>query len=473
MPADEHGSARSRGHGPLRLAAGVALALATTELLSAAVLLALRGEAWPDFAAARARHSASSLDAHLVDPAAGVPREPAERATLRVDPHLGWVHAAGEGINNAGFRSPVDYPYAAKPGEMVVGVFGGSVSESLCARQRKRLADGLRETAASRGYDSVRVLCFAIVGHREPQALFAFERYADTVDLAVFVEGFNEVVFWHEPGYPADFPNVALWRPFANAPSPREVALAGRLDALADERRRLAETFDAPVLRSSATAHLAWSVAAARLDRQRAALELEAAEVTRAARTGRDPADFDEDRARARYVAGFDGAMRDVAAIGRRRGIPVLHVLQPNQYVDGSKPFTDEEQSRFRGNAAIRRFVEKGWPRLRANWAAASADGLDAVDLTEIFAGTTETVYGDDCCHLNDLGNRMLVERVIDEVRRRPALVDAIAPPGGRLGRLLVSEPGAPAVVAGGAPVASPGEAEPAAPVRPSPTPAG
>jgi len=472
VPADEHGSARPRARGALRLAAGAALALATTELLSAAALLALRGEGWPSFATARARLAASSLDAHLVDPAAGATGGAAARATLRIDPHLGWVHAAGEGINNAGFRSPVDYPYAAKPGEMVVGIFGGSVSESLCSRQRKRLADGLRETAASRGYDSVRVLCFAIVGHREPQALFAFERYADTVDLAVFVEGFNEVVFWHEPGYPADFPNVALWRPFAKAPSPREVALAGRLDALAGERRRLVEMFDAPVVRSSAAAHLAWSVAAARLDRQRAALEVEAAEVARAARTGRDPAGFDEDRARARYVAGFDGTMRDVAAIGRRRRIPVLHVLQPNQYVDGSKPFTDEEQSRFRGNAAIHGFVEKGWPQLRTNWAAASADGLDAVDLTEVFAGTTVTVYGDDCCHLNDVGNRLLAERVIDEIRGRPGLVGDIAAPGTRPERLLASSP---------APGEGPGPALPSstgapagagpAPASPSPSP--
>ena len=428
--------------GALRLGAAAVLAVAVTEVFASVALGVLRRQSWPDFPAERARRAVSSLDAHLTDAGAlgaGAPvgtGTGGSRATLRIDPHLGWVHAAGEGSNNAGFRNPVDYPWVARPDEMVAGIFGGSVAESLCSRQRKRLENGLREIAASRGYGSVRVLCFAIVGHREPQGLFAFARYADTVDLAIFLEGFNEAVFWSEPGYPADFPNIALWRPFANAPSPREVALAGRRDALAEERRRLADAFDRPVVRHSAAAQLAWEVLMARLDRARADLDAEAEAVAQAARTGRDPAGFDEARARDRYLVGFEGTLRDAAAIGRRRHVPVLHALQPNQYVDGSKPFTAEEDERFRGNAAIRRFVAAGWPKLRTTWASASADGLDAVDLTEVFSGTTETVYGDDCCHLNDVGNRMLAERLLAEIAARPALVAGIAAPGERPDRL-------------------------------------
>ncbi|MFM7735407.1 MAG: hypothetical protein ACKPBU_05415 [Alphaproteobacteria bacterium] len=450
MPANEHGSARSRARGVPRLAAGLLVALVVAEIVAAVALAALRREWWPDFPGVRARRSASSLDAHLLGAdgsrSSGAVGAGSERATLRIDPHLGWVHAAGDGINNAGFRNPVDYPFAAPPGEMVVGVFGGSVAESLCSRQRKRLENGLREVASSRGYASVRVLCFAIVGHREPQGLFAFERYADTVDFAIFLEGFNEVVFWSEPGYPADFPNVALWRPFANAPSPREVALSGRRDALAEERTRLADSFDLPVVRHSAAAQLAWEVLAARLDRARVELDVEADEVARAARTGRDPSGFDEARARDRYLVGYEGTLRDAAAIGRRRRVPVLLALQPNQYVDGSKPFTAEEEERFRGNAAIRRFVAAGWPKLRATWASASGDGVDALDLTDVFAGTGETVYGDDCCHLNDVGNRLLAERLVAEVASRPSLVEAIAPPGARPERLrrAAGAPGAP-----------------------------
>lgn len=179
---------------------------------------------------------------------------------------------------------------------------------------------------------------------------------------------------------------------------------------------------------------------AARLDRARTELDAEAEAVAQAARTGHDPAALDEARGRDRYLVGFEGTMRDSAAIGRRRRVPVLHALQPNQYVDGSKPFTPEEEERFRGNAAIHRFVAAGWPKLRTTWASASADGLDAVDLTDVFSGTPETVYGDDCCHLNDVGNRLLAERLVAEIGARPALVAGIAPPGARPERLRAED---------------------------------
>ncbi len=451
------GSGPRAGPGPrgaLRRAALAAASMLLLEGFSALVLLVLRGDSYRDFAAVRERFAASSLGAHLGgDP--NHPRDPAERATLRLDPHLGWVHAAGDGINNAGFRSDVDYPWPSPPGELVVGVFGGSVAESLCSRQRKPMAKRLQAIAAGRGYETVRVLCFAMVGHRQPQGLFAFERYVDTVDLAIFVEGFNEAVFWGEPGYPADFPNSALWRAFARAPSPRETALAGRLDALADARRRLSDAFDLPGAGRSAAAQLTWQVLAARLEGERQNLAAEAAAVAAAAAPGRDPLGFDEKRARDRYFTELDGILRDTAALGARRRVPVLQVLQPNQYVAGSKPFSAEERERFLGNTAIRRFVVSGWPRLQSTFASSGADGVAVVDLTGMFGDVTETVYADDCCHLNELGNRLMAERILAELASRPGVVEAIALPGARADRLRSGATPVPGGVASAASVAS------------------
>ena len=45
--------------------------------------------------------------------------------------------------------------------------------------------------------------------------------------------------------------------------------------------------------------------------------------------------------------------------------------------------------------------------------------GVPSVDLTGIFASTNDTVYKDDCCHLNALGNRIMADAIVSNVMAR------------------------------------------------------
>lgn len=52
-------------------------------------------------------------------------------------------------------------------------------------------------------------------------------------------------------------------------------------------------------------------------------------------------------------------------------------------------------------------------------------EGIASFDLSSVYQTVTDTVYVDDCCHVNELGNRLMAERIADiffqEETRGPA----------------------------------------------------
>jgi hypothetical protein len=91
---------------------------------------------------------------------------------------------------------------------------------------------------------------------------------------------------------------------------------------------------------------------------------------------------------------------------------PAIFLLQPNQYLSGSKPLSQEERaSAF--NPAIAddynkamRLAQEAVPKLRSN-------GVKIYDLTQAFADVHETLYVDACCHFNCRGNEVLATALL------------------------------------------------------------
>jgi hypothetical protein len=436
-PQSIHGGRRRWGRwlaGVGRAALVLALAIGLAEGAAAAVVRVWRGETTASLVESKERFMAGGLDGHLASGGA----QRSGSGGLRLHPFLGYVREAGDATNNVGFLARADFPYRAAHDELVVGIFGGSVAEAMCQQEAPLLETALRDETIDKGYARVTVLCFAVVGFRQPQSLFAFLEYADTIDVAIFVEGFNEVVFWGEGGYPADFPNFALWLPLVqDAVSPAQASSLCRLHAARAVRRAITEPFLAPVLRSSAFGHLLWQALAALEQRgeRRARADLDGEQ--RGLRPYRSPVGESDDDLRERYLERYASVLRLTSGLGAALGIAVFHFLQPNQYLDGSKPFSGEELAHRRSNADLHRFVSAGYPELRRIIGQARRAGIAAADLTQLFDRLAETVYVDDCCHYDARGTRLLALAVIDEIRAQRALVAAIPSAGERVARLL------------------------------------
>ncbi len=128
-----------------------------------------------------------------------------------------------------------------------------------------------------------------------------------------------------------------------------------------------------------------------------------------------------------KYVnAGGDGLYRDLAGMWRRssfemqalcaaHGVRYYHFLQPNQYLEGSKPITSEER-RIAINPAqsYRPGVVRGYPLLRESGRELIERGVAFIDLTMIFEESSEVLYADDCCHLNSRGYDRVLDRILE-----------------------------------------------------------
>jgi hypothetical protein len=114
-------------------------------------------------------------------------------------------------------------------------------------------------------------------------------------------------------------------------------------------------------------------------------------------------------------VAIWRRASEEIETLARARGFAYLHVLQPNQYVPGTKPLTDEERRVAVGDSTYpyRLPIERHYAALQFNGLAVR----NTLDLRDLFRANRETLYRDLCCHLNNRGVDLLARAIVRERR--------------------------------------------------------
>ena len=118
------------------------------------------------------------------------------------------------------------------------------------------------------------------------------------------------------------------------------------------------------------------------------------------------------------------------SAVCKGQGIPYLHILQPNQYVPDSKPFTEFELEKCLADGQdLQTVTVAAYAELRAAGARAKQGGLNFSDQTGLFRTVTDTLYVDPWCHFNRRGNELLAEAVASELKN---LLQASQPVSGQ-----------------------------------------
>src|SRR5207244_8940794 len=92
------------------------------------------------------------------------------------------------------------------------------------------------------------------------------------------------------------------------------------------------------------------------------------------------------------------------------RGVPYIHVLQPNQYYT-SRAFSDEERKVALNDASpFKPGAARGYPFLEK---ALEPGAFNAV---HVFDNERAPMYVDDCCHCSVGGNRLLADFIASAV---------------------------------------------------------
>ncbi len=200
-------------------------------------------------------------------------------------------------------------------------------------------------------------------------------------------------------------------------PDPTLQRLAGQRTMIEWQRAQFAQRFSGRPWRYSITCQLIWRLINGALIRRswqatRAFVDYEPAGETAYVITGPGDPFGDDDPARYAYLADlWARCSRLLHGACRAHGARYYHFLQPNQYVEGSKPLSDEERELAHDESFVYRAgAVKGHPLLIEAGRQLVADGVAFTDLTRVFAGRTQTLYRDTCCHVNDEGNRLIAE---------------------------------------------------------------
>jgi hypothetical protein len=313
-------------------------------------------------------------------------------------------------------------PPSGQGDELSVAVFGGSVAAYFAVDARDALTRVLAADHVLRDR-RLRLHSVALGAFKQPQMMAALAymlSLGQRFDVVVELDGFNDVALSfvehkHKGAflaYPRDWDGLV-----GQAPGLQQQRKTGKVTFLQEWRARVARGFSRRPFSWSVTAGLVWNS----LDRF---LGAELARAREDLTKGVEGSHRYRDRGPVRRYASDQELLADIvrnwglSSLQMHRlcvaeGMRYHHFLQPNQYVPGSKPMgAAEKAAAYRTDNEYRLPVESGYPLLQVEGARLAGLGVDFHDLTQLYAGVSEPLYIDDCCHVNAKGNAMMGEAV-------------------------------------------------------------
>ncbi|MED5262933.1 MAG: hypothetical protein VX574_11115 [Myxococcota bacterium] len=342
--------------------------------------------------------------------------------------------------NSHGYLSSIDDYRDVATESFVVGIFGGSVAAQVAVFAGDTLSKALEEA-----YPDLRgrivILNFSSGGYRQPQQLYALTEallLGIPIDLVLNIDGLNEVAFGFRNALNGYHPFIPEKSRYATA----IVGGQGSLDlgsqklvfSIMEEKERISELEALPVnqvlIRKSETLRAAVGVAIARarvrIHELEVQLDRRASEGEIGVETATLSARCDPETTCWSLVGGlWERSSILMRVLSESAGAEYVHVLQPNQYVEGSKRLNQQETDfAFSADSLFKRTVPPGYKLLRERGARLAAQGEKFVDMTDLFAEDRETIYIDDCCHYNARGYRALARAIATEVEIKTNALD-------------------------------------------------
>lgn len=362
-----------------------------------------------------------------------------------VHPYIGFV-ANPDGwpagaVNKYGFfgPSPVDDVSSNKNDNAIrVVVLGGSVAFEIVAKAKNELVKGLKQLPQLKRKQIV-VFPIALPGMKQPQQLMALNYFillGFKPNIVINIDGFNEIVLpivenhllGVSPYYPRSWKNRLS--NYQDIFSSNELLLkAGRIAYREEFRSVFAKSFAMLPLSKSLTANYLWFYGDKAISRSIARARLS---LTNRLRDG-DSEDkillsYEKSGPKIKYADDNEiyqmltrlwiNSSIMIGHMAKNQGFRYYHFLQPNQHVEGSKIFTDEERTVALPEVSdiYADVARRGYPYLRDGGKRLKERAINFFDLTMIFKNSDEILYSDSCCHFVNKGYKYIAARIASEI---------------------------------------------------------
>nr|BDT29790.1 SGNH/GDSL hydrolase family protein [Bacteriovorax sp. HI3] len=303
-------------------------------------------------------------------------------------PFFGYVTKYG---NNYGFSSSEDYPLAKDDNTFVIAVLGGSVADYFVRHivANERLTDRLKEHVPALKNKYIRFMNLAIPGYKQPQQFIALSYFVEHIDMVIQLDGWNEVWSRTSGAYPMDYPTFSefLYDDESN----------GRISDVFEKKERAEAIRMHPILGKSAIMILYRNILLKNVYSESQDLSNPKASFYNRMNSAEDIQQI--------LVGNWKKYTTMEQTILKLHNKPGFFFIQPSQYNPESKTLSSEEQSTVINNIFSNSVAD--FLALRKE-----ASKLGVYDLAMVFKPIKETVYIDDCCHINDKGNEIIADAI-------------------------------------------------------------
>ncbi len=330
-------------------------------------------------------------------------------------------------ITDFGFYDDQPPIHKRSSDRVIVAILGGSVARQLATNATSVLEKQLSSLPELLGkhFQFVRL---GVDGSKQPQQLMTLNYLMSLgaeFDVVINLDGANEAALPQQDnvryGVSAAFPRQwsSLLAVRGNAEAARRV---GYVTYLRQEQRERADQFGKVGLGYSPVALLIWKVLHDRgathiRDQTTRIATLSTKELSFAASGPKETFDSDE-QLFDHCVELWAHSSELLARLCTAHGIRYFHLLQPNQYLPGSKPMGEVESSLTVNNVSIFNVpIGQCYPKMRAAADRLNNAGVSFGDLTQVFLDHPERLYTDDCCHITEAGDTILAKAIARHIR--------------------------------------------------------
>lgn len=298
------------------------------------------------------------------------------RGKFKASPYFGYVAIDG---NNYGFYTKENFPLKRNVNTYVIAILGGSVANHLANTIFKDpgYVKKIKSQVFALKDKDIRFMGLALPGYKQPQQFFVLSYFLDQIDMVIQLDGWNEVSVTAPNDHPADYP---MWINFNSNQT--------KFFQMIEGNKLLNMSMALFLFKNSLefkTAKNAWKKTDQAFDPNH---KIHIANTSQLISTWSKFIQLEKDLLKANNKKGF-------------------FFVQASQYNEKSKVLTVHEK-KIAFNPIRLKIGAPGFQLLRAE-----AKKINVFDLAEVFKNESESIYVDDCCHVNERGNKLVSDEIL------------------------------------------------------------